>query len=425
MRYSIFFLVLCFVSCSMNKPVKDDNPFFKRGGLSAVFNSNGNLILASVDSTAKLIDVKSGKIILNLKHDDYVLYSIFNPDESKIATTSDHGTSIWDIKKGELFFKIDNNKRIDFIKFSPNGKYLMTFDRDYKLKIYNVEGKKIIFEKNNVYCENSDSYDLIYKEYICNQLMNFTRDNENFTFLTYDTLKNNDPRDYLSGSTKKYFISTFNKVNIKSGVIIKQYKLNNYKFITANYDEKNNQIIGIAYNEIGNLFLLQRVSLSSGNLINTTQLKKISSEDKYFNDGTEYGGGGPSVSNQFAKILFNNSKSKLISFPNSGNNFYPNFIRIWSMQTGFELNFLKISREGYYPSYVELSPNENIILTVSYVEAKLWDMQTGNQLYTFKNLDKSHFFTGHFSNDGTKIVTSALAIRIWDVATGEEIQRDK
>jgi hypothetical protein len=409
----------------MNKPVKDDNPFFKRGGLSVVFNLNGNLILASVDSTAKLIDVKSGKIILNLKHNDYVLYSIFNPDESKIATISDHGISIWDIKKGELFYKIDNNKRIDFIKFSPNGKYLMTIDEVYKLKIWDVDAKKIIFEKNNVYCENSDSYDLIRKEYICNQLMNFTRDNENFTFLTYDTLKNNDPSDYLSVSTKKYFISTFNKVNIKSRVIIKQYKLNNYKFISANYDEKNNQIIGIAYNEIVNLFLIQRVSLSSGDLINTTQLKKISSEDTYFNDGSDHTGGGPSQSNQFAKILFNKSKSKLISFPNSGNNFYPNFIRIWNMQTGVELNFLKANREGDYPSYVELSPNENKILTISQVEAKLWDMQTGNQLYTFKNLDSSYFWTGHFSNDGTKIVTIARAIRIWDVATGEEIQRDK
>ena len=425
MKYSIFFLLFCFVSCSMNMPVKDDNPFFKRGGLSAVFNSNGNLILASVDSTAKLFDVKSGKIILNLKHNEYVLYSIFSPDESKIATTSDHGTSIWDIKKGELFFKIDNNKRIDFIKFSSNGKYLMTIDSDYKLKIWDVDVKKIIFEKTNVYCENSYDYNLIDREFICNQLMNFTRDNENFTFLTYDTLKNNAPRDYLLYPSKKYFISTFNKVNIKTGIIIKQYKLNNYKFITANYDEKNNQIIGIANKEIGNFFLLQRVSLSSGDLINTTQLKKISSEDTYFYDGTEYGGGGPSESNQFAKILFNKSKSKLISFPNSGNNFYPNFIRIWSIQTGVELNFLKTSRKGDYPSYVELSPNENKILTVSHDEAKLWDTQTGNQLYTFKNLDSSFFRTGHFSNDGTKIVTIAGAIRIWDVATGEEIQRDK
>ena len=77
---------------------------------SAQFSPDGKKIfIASLDSTAKMLDATTGQLIADLKgHAGYVRYAQFSPGGKKIVTASDDNTAknntvkIWDAATGQL-----------------------------------------------------------------------------------------------------------------------------------------------------------------------------------------------------------------------------------------------------------------------------------------------------------------------------------
>jgi hypothetical protein len=73
--------------------------------MSAVFSPDGKkIVTASWDSTAKIWDAQTGKMIADLTgHQDRVNIAIFSPDGQKIVTASEDGTAkIWDAQTGKI-----------------------------------------------------------------------------------------------------------------------------------------------------------------------------------------------------------------------------------------------------------------------------------------------------------------------------------
>ncbi|CAH8841507.1 unnamed protein product [Trichobilharzia szidati] len=116
------------------------------------FNPQSNLIVSgSFDESVKLWDVKTGRCIRTLPaHSDPVTAVNFNRDGSLIASSSYDGLCrIWDTGSGQclktlignlvdyISFPVDDdNPPVSFVKFSPNGKYILAATLDSCLKLW-------------------------------------------------------------------------------------------------------------------------------------------------------------------------------------------------------------------------------------------------------------------------------------------------
>ena len=122
------------------------------------FNPQSNLVVSgSFDESVRIWDVRTGKCLKTLPaHSDPVSAVHFNRDGSLIVSSSYDGLCrIWDTASGEgggcgcdnitkycitgqcLKTLIDDdNPPVSFVKFSPNGKYILAATLDNTLKLW-------------------------------------------------------------------------------------------------------------------------------------------------------------------------------------------------------------------------------------------------------------------------------------------------
>ncbi|EFH41230.1 hypothetical protein ARALYDRAFT_358770 [Arabidopsis lyrata subsp. lyrata] len=105
----------------------------------ANFNPQSNMIVSgSFDETVRIWDVKSGKCLKVLPaHSVPVTCVDFNRDGSLIVSSSYDGLCrIWDSGTGHCVKTLidDENPPVSFVKFSPNGKFILIGTLDNKLE---------------------------------------------------------------------------------------------------------------------------------------------------------------------------------------------------------------------------------------------------------------------------------------------------
>ncbi|KAL6012761.1 hypothetical protein ACLOJK_003250 [Asimina triloba] len=107
------------------------------------FNPQSNMIVSgSFDETVRIWDVKSGKCLKVLPaHSDPVTAVDFNRDGSLIVSSSYDGLCrIWDAATGHCMKTLidDENPPVSFVKFSPNGKFILAGTLDNTLVCYRL-----------------------------------------------------------------------------------------------------------------------------------------------------------------------------------------------------------------------------------------------------------------------------------------------
>ena len=94
-------------------------------------------------------------------------------------------------------------------------------------------------------------------------------------------------------------------------------------------------------------------------------------------------------------------------------------VRTWDIDTGKKLQEWKL--EG---SFYIFSPDEKKIVTAGGKEFRIWDAESGKELYKLPEVEG--YFRG-FSPDGKKIVTVSenIPCRLWDAESGKKLQEFK
>lgn len=115
---------------------------------SAQFSPDGRrIVTASVDKTARVWDVFSGKELVVLQgHTESVVSARFSPDGSKILTTSEDNTSrIWDAGTGKELVVLDSNHYYSGATFSPDGSKLVIGTDDQTAQVRDTTtGKELV-----------------------------------------------------------------------------------------------------------------------------------------------------------------------------------------------------------------------------------------------------------------------------------------
>jgi serine/threonine protein kinase/energy-coupling factor transporter ATP-binding protein EcfA2 len=110
------------------------------------FSSDGARILtASLDKTAKLWEVASGKLIASFVHLGVVEDVAFSPDGTRILTASEDKTAkLWEAASGKLIASFKHQDSIWHAAFSPDGARILTASADHSAKLWDAASGKLI-----------------------------------------------------------------------------------------------------------------------------------------------------------------------------------------------------------------------------------------------------------------------------------------
>jgi len=111
------------------------------------------MVAISVWENTILIYDKNGKLKVKIDdafdlHADIWPHIDFNPQNpNQIAyIAKDYKVKIYDIEKKEVIWEYEHEGWVYSVSWSPNGKYLASWWRDKKVKIYDIEKKEVIWE---------------------------------------------------------------------------------------------------------------------------------------------------------------------------------------------------------------------------------------------------------------------------------------
>ena len=118
-------------------------------GLVAFSSDGGMLASGSVDSTIRLWDVSTGKMIRTLTGHTAPVDSVaFSPDGRMLASGSmDDTVKLWDVDTGKLIrtlLILRTLEWVDSVAFSPDGLTLASGACDHTIKLWNVGTGKLI-----------------------------------------------------------------------------------------------------------------------------------------------------------------------------------------------------------------------------------------------------------------------------------------
>lgn len=117
-------------------------------GIKTSFFSKKYLILVSEDSTGDVYEINSWKYLYSVKgHKNSIVNAVFSLDEYYFFTKSylDNTVKVWDASDGSLLFTIDQNQgSFPEMTFSPDGKFVYSTQNEDVFRMWELPSGKLL-----------------------------------------------------------------------------------------------------------------------------------------------------------------------------------------------------------------------------------------------------------------------------------------
>ena len=370
---------------------------------SVSFSSDGKFIASgSLDSTVKLWEISTGKLIKDFKGHNSDVFSVsFSSDGKFIASGSyDHTVKLWEVSTGKLIkdFK-GHNSDVFSVSFSSDGKFIASGSYDHTVKLWEVSTGKLIkdFQGHNSSVSSvsfssdgkfiaSGSYDHTVKlwEVSTGKLIkDFQGQNSFVNSVSFSS----DGKFIASGSPD----STVKLWEVSTGKLIKDFQ------------GHNSSVSSVSFSSDGKF-------IASGSKDSTVKLWEVST-GKLIKD---FKGHNDSVSS----VSFS-SDGKFIA---SGS--YDKTVKLWEVNTGKLIKDFK--GHNSYVSSVSFSSDGKFIASGSGDSTvKLWEVNTGKLIKDFKG-HNSYVSSVSFSSDGKFIASGSgdSTVKLWEVISTGRLIKD-
>ena len=377
---------------------------------SVAFSPDGKkIVTASEDNTARVWDLASGKLLVELLgHEAPVLSALFSTDGKKIITASGDATAkVWDARTGLVMATMSGHfKTIYHASFSPDGKKIITASEDTTVKIWNassgtllldlegyVEGvfsaapAKFSADGKRIVTISGDSTVKIWDAVSGGLLSEKPRADEIFFNVTTSGLSPNGKKAFTSKS------KTVQISDVATGKLLAEMK-GHADFISDARFSSNGKYIFTT-----NFYTPAKTwDAGTGQLLADLS----SQQENSYEEGNS--------------AAFSPDETKIVTWAPGSET-----ARIREVVTGTELAELKGHDDEI--TAARFSPDGKKIITASLDgTAKIWDAASGTVLLDLKE-KRFGLQTAAFNKDGSKVIATTFLgdTKIWDVGTGKLI----
>lgn len=404
MKY-LLLLIYC-LSTVFSTPAQETTLMLPLGhtyGLSsAQFSPDGKkAVTASNDNTAKIWDVATGSLLVDIKGHSAALTAVmFSPDGKKIVTASKDSTAkIWDAVTGKLLADLKGHSgAVQMARFSPDGKTVATASIDKTAKLWSSSSGKLLLD--------------IKGHTRVVWWLGFSPDGKKLLTASYDyTAK---LWDLASGKLLLDLKSDFN--NTRSA----QFSADGKKIITANDSTVN--IWNLTAGTLQHSFTSRSVNINAAQFSADGKKILVLSQDSSAEIRDAVTGAGIIILKDSMHVkyaAFSADGKRVVSFSWPASNDASNTVKVWDALTGRLLHVLKGHSD--YVNAVQFSADgKKIISAANDNTAKIWDANTG-ELLTGLEGHVYRINAAQFIQSGKKIITAAddNTIRTWDFSTGK------
>jgi hypothetical protein len=105
---------------------------------TVVFSPDGKYVVSgSLDNTARVWDVLTGREIARMTHEDFVVSLAFSPDGNHIVSGSYDGTArVWETYTSREVARMSHDDSVHSVDFSPDGKHVVSGSWDTSVRVW-------------------------------------------------------------------------------------------------------------------------------------------------------------------------------------------------------------------------------------------------------------------------------------------------